>query len=172
MGVQSFIDGLNEFTTKVVPETASQVHRAIALEGLNRLVKKTPVDTGHARAGWQVTIGEAAQLERAGSDKSGASTISEGASVIRQAEPYTKISIANNVPYIEVLEDGRREGEAASEGELMLGQHPIYDEGALVGHEFHVKRRGATGSIQAPHGMLGVTFEELVQALEQVEDAA
>ena len=160
--VQAFRDTLREFTAKVVPELANETVRYVGLQGLNGLVKKTPVDTGYARAGWQVTLSAPAESETALLDRGGQATISAGSAVIKGAGPFPHLFITNPVEYIEVLEDGRLSGEAVGEGEFAFGA-------GVLGV---ARRTGARGSIQAPNGMLGVTFEELIQSLEQVEEVA
>ena len=92
---------LDEFRTVI---------RATALEALNRIVLKTPVDTGRARGNWNVLIGTGDEEDADDSeDKSGAAAISRGGDVIggyARETGFPVISIYNNLPYIERLEDG------------------------------------------------------------------
>jgi hypothetical protein len=165
---EQFNAALREFAVKVVPEKARDVTRAIALEGLRRIVQKTPVDTGHARAGWQVTLDTQQDGVALNLDKSGANTIRSGSAVINHAvarADMPRIFISNNVEYIEILEDGRLEGEAAGEGRFV-------PQGGVYGLMGRVRRLGARGSMQAPNGMLGVTFAELVAMLDTSEGEA
>ncbi|HSW45775.1 MAG TPA: HK97 gp10 family phage protein, partial [Phycisphaerae bacterium] len=82
------------------------MERKIALEGLRRLVMKTPVDTGRARGGWQVSIGRppAGQADR--KDRAGDATILAGSGVIDEIKTPVKCVLGNNVEYIEKLEHG------------------------------------------------------------------
>jgi hypothetical protein len=143
MNLQAFNDEIKDFARTLAPEEARTMQRKIALEGLCRLVQKTPVDTGRARANWQVGInqdpvdtphpagepfaGSAPAGERPLSDvpplaQCGQETFEVGAAVIA-AMPLCTCYITNNVEYIEELEHGH--------------------------------------SGQAPRGMLALTVEEL-----------
>lgn len=93
------------------------MERAIAMEGLNRLTTKTPVDTGRARGGWQVGIGNAPSEKSDRLDTTGSATISAGSDVISRVTTPVRVVIANNVEYIEALEHGH--SQQAPEG--MLG---------------------------------------------------
>jgi hypothetical protein len=164
---EEFNRELDEFVATIPEDTVGPVVRAVALEGLARLIAKTPVDTGYARAGWQVSIGapstsQPAHLDETTRDvgdvKAGSSTYQAGRAVIEaqvKQDPFVDIWLGNNVEYIEVLEDGRVEG----------GFHPLETPyGEVTGP----KRSGARGSIQAPNGMLAITFEELTEQFEVI----
>jgi len=125
-----------------------RVQRALTLEGLKRVVLRTPVDTGRARGNWQVTIGKPATnvidvpLTRQ-------ETIIKGSRVTSTVKPFDVIYISNNLSYIGILEFG---------GFVPTNPGPSADP-----------RRGRYGRIlvaggystQAPHGMLETTFQEL-----------
>lgn len=119
-----------------VKQTASdfptRVNRTITqLAGgiLQALVSATPVDTGHARANWQVGVGfpiedELGATVRTGPardargrfirgpansstvERSAAATIEAGKSTLSLRQPERPIFITNNVPYIERLNEG------------------------------------------------------------------
>lgn len=78
-----------------------------AVDLLAGVVMMTPVDTGRARGNWTVESGGSSSTP--GIDKNGGQTIAAGAGVIDRATakgiPQT-ITLANNLPYIEVLENG------------------------------------------------------------------
>lgn len=140
-----------------IEDLAEDDVRAIAIEGLGRLIQKTPVDTGHARAGWQVSIDtpdDSAPPPDA-VDKSGRQSLTRGQRAIKQTRGFPHIFISNNVEYIEVLDEGRREGASFDEGEFDFGAG---------------RRIGARGSLQAVNGMLYPTFEELLDGLTVVEE--
>ena len=85
------------------------VVRIIALEALKRVVMRTPVDTGRARANWQVEIGGGNFEVLTEVDKSGTVTITKGSQAIAQykdEDGFPTITIFNNLPYIERLETG------------------------------------------------------------------
>jgi len=104
--LQQFNAEIQEFAKKVVPNEIVKFQKKIVLEALRRLVQKTPVDTGRAKGGWQVTIEAPAsgQLDR--TDKDGAGTVAEGLAAISHLPPWQMVWITNNVDYIEKLEHG------------------------------------------------------------------
>lgn len=99
---------------------------------------RTPVDTGRARGNWQVTIDMPARGEANVGDP-----VSAGRGVIDKSPAFCTIWITNTVPYITVLEYGLFDPE--NPGPNKHGQ-------VLVSGGF---------SVQAPHGMVGVTLGEL-----------
>jgi hypothetical protein len=85
------------------------VIRVIALEALKRIVQRTPVLTGRARGNWYVSIGGSGFEVSTDIDKNGTVTISRGSSVIatyNDQASFPVISIYNNLPYINRLENG------------------------------------------------------------------
>jgi len=89
------------FENKILAAT-----QKLALEGLRRLVNKTPVDTGRAKGNWQTTIGSVATGTNDTTDPGGQKTISQGADTITGAPIFRPIAITNNLPYIVALEHG------------------------------------------------------------------
>ena len=85
---------------------ASQALRATALVISQTVVLATPVDTGHARANWQVGIDTPITKEIGEEDQSGTATIARNAGTIRSATPQKSIVLSNNVPYIISLNEG------------------------------------------------------------------
>jgi predicted Holliday junction resolvase-like endonuclease len=60
----------------------------------------TPVDTGHARANWQATIGAETFEELDEEDPSGAAAIANATAVIQGRKSEQTIHITNNVKYV------------------------------------------------------------------------
>jgi len=110
-------DNLKEFNADLMKFASSidvkfeTVVRRIVLELYDKITKRTPVDTGRARASWMLNSGSSA----------GSDTASEAASVDYKSmnksqreelksdvvkNPYVKRWIYNNLPYIKALEDG------------------------------------------------------------------
>lgn len=96
---------LKEFGNKDVPKRHLTLQKRIALDLLNRIVFRTPVDTGRARGGWQVSRG-GPQRRLGEPDRDGSATVSRGESVVRALKPYNNLAIYNNVFYIQFLENG------------------------------------------------------------------
>lgn len=84
----------------------TQVGRKVALELFGRVILKTPVDTGRARANWQVTIGTTANGTVEIDDKSGGATMSAATAASAGFNAGDTIYLTNNLPYILKLEEG------------------------------------------------------------------
>lgn len=85
---------------------ASRAVRALSLIINQVIIFETPVDTGHAKANWQVGIGSPITKEIDEEDPSGTATIERNANIIRQTPPGKDIILSNNVPYIHELNEG------------------------------------------------------------------
>lgn len=89
--------------------TAKAMKRA-ALAADQAIVLATPVDTGRARANWTVSIGSPATESFEFTGGEGAATnqaLSQGRSAVSSFKlGRGPIFIANNLPYIQLLEDG------------------------------------------------------------------
>ena len=114
-----------------------KIVRKVCLDLSSSIVLKTPVDTGRARANWQMTIGQPASGTVETVDKRGRSTIAAGRDAVKQA-PGNVFWITNNLPYISVLEYG------------------LYNDGPNTTGGF---------SKQAPNGMVRISIRELNSAL-------
>jgi hypothetical protein len=96
--------------------------RAISLEIMRRLIRRTPVDTGRARGNWQISLDHAANKivgpewkavkNKNGSNKRGAFPIrageamAAGLSTLGSFKLGESIFITNHLPYINRLEHG------------------------------------------------------------------
>lgn len=89
-----------------VEKDLSKKIRTIAIQLLNEVTMRMPVDTGRARANTIVSIGSPVYQVVDSYDKSGGNTIMAGAARLSGLEPYTVVYLQNNLPYIERLEDG------------------------------------------------------------------
>lgn len=105
-----------EFFVKRMKERADQVEvgtnnavRRLALAINQVVITETPVDTGHARANWQVSLARPILEEIDEEDKSGQATINKNAALIQTRPPGIAIILANNVPYINKLNEGSSE---------------------------------------------------------------
>jgi hypothetical protein len=103
--VVSFEDDLRKFERKTTRKM-TQVGRKVALELFGRVILKTPVDTGRARANWQVTIGTTANGTVEIDDKSGGATMSAATAASAGFNAGDTIYLTNNLPYILKLEEG------------------------------------------------------------------
>jgi hypothetical protein len=98
---RKFLLELDDFTEKV-GSAATTVQTRVAVDLFKRIVDKTPVDTGRARASWNMSVNEA--------DRSvppeGQASYPKPHPPILQMQPGDSIVISNNLPYITALEDG------------------------------------------------------------------
>ena len=103
-----FADKILAFKKKVLPDQFILFQKKIAFELLNRVTFKTPVDTGRARANWQVEVDQIPSGVVDKTDKGGSSTLNNGAAAIGTLKPgdFKVVFIANNLPYIVPLENG------------------------------------------------------------------
>ena len=122
----------------------SSATRLIGLDLMTRIVKRTPVATGRARSGWDLTVGSPSDFmppetdvggEKATPGQTFTSAFSGGqvgfAAGAAGIDGIQQVFIVNNLPYIEALENGHSQqsplgmvqismDEVASEIELLL----------------------------------------------------
>lgn len=91
---------------KNVENNAAALVRKCALAVDGAVVIATPVDTGRARANWQVSLNSPAGGTLEAVDPSGQGTIAKGAATIAGYKRGGAIHITNNLPYIGRLNDG------------------------------------------------------------------
>lgn len=94
---------------EIVTPKVDAIGRAVALEAHRRIVMRTPVDQGTARANWNTSVdGEDATVDLSLTSADVVGTLSEGKRTIDGisfAEGHTAV-ITNALPYIGGLEDG------------------------------------------------------------------
>jgi Bacteriophage HK97-gp10, putative tail-component len=105
VNVSDFNKAVSDFADKLPETHLAPFVQKIAFQVLRGVVFKTPVDTGRARAGWQVGI-DSDPAGQSGADPNGGETISKGLAVIQRWRPFAQITIVNNVEYIVYLEEG------------------------------------------------------------------
>lgn len=102
----NFSVDLNKYVAKAKMR-ADTVIRMVAFDLFSRVIEKTPVDLGHARGNWIPMIGEPVAGEAIDVfDKSGSATIAKVRAVLPGLAAGGSMSIVNNVPYIQALENG------------------------------------------------------------------
>jgi hypothetical protein len=87
-------------------DKADLVVRRSALEIMNGLVQKSPVDTGRFQGNWQVGIGGVNALTSSDADKAGASAIGRTNVAVQTFKPGQTIYLTNSLPYAQRLEYG------------------------------------------------------------------
>ncbi len=91
--------------------------KRVALEALERVVAKTPVDTGRARQSWQVRRNATSEAD-VGEWQQRDSVVEGQGVILALKEPYGIVHIFSNVEYIEFLENGS--SQQAPEGMVAL----------------------------------------------------
>ena len=92
--------------------------RALMIDLAERIIDRTPVKTGHAKANWQGSINTVVTEELEGFDPSGEVTKSSMMQVFQSFELGQTMYLQNNVPYINRLEYGW--SQQAPEGMVRL----------------------------------------------------
>lgn len=107
--IETFEADLNQFARALDISTAKMVRR-IALELFIRTVEKTPVDTGTARASWQLSINnlpaKKPELPKEMTKESATRWAKRQVSKLSRLTGGEVVYISNSVPYIIPLEYG------------------------------------------------------------------
>lgn len=112
MTAQEFNNDLKSWD-QALQQEMNLVIRKVGLEMLQRVILKSPVDTGHFRHNWQLTVNNTTDTELAGEDKGGTATIArESPKLLGALPPGPLVYIQNPVPYAERLENGWSQRQA------------------------------------------------------------
>jgi len=158
MAAREFNKALSDWSTKALPAHVQKVTQWFAFEALKGIVERTPVDTGRALGGWQVTLNSPSDAAGGaqGAAPNRSAILKSGQAKIKAARPYQVIWISNNVHYIRILEEGgfvptdpgpSKTGGSASKAGRKARKGEILVSGGY--------------SVQAPQGMVAVTLLEL-----------
>lgn len=116
--LRKFNNTLQHFSKKLVREKQLVLMRAVSLQVLTGVVFKTPVDSGRARGGWQLDLGDFGDLPIDRLDPNGQASVADALNKLKRLRFGERIAIGNNVHYIRYLEDGS--SKQAPEGMLQL----------------------------------------------------
>ena len=112
LALASFNKALDAAMT-ALPEHANTIKIRTALDLMNRIVLKTPVDTGRARGNWQLTQRSPAEDMVPETSAKVSSSETPPSAILMEAEQTASgsqlgddIWSSNNLPYIEALEEG------------------------------------------------------------------
>jgi hypothetical protein len=102
-----FEDDLRAFEKKATSRIRL-FRRALILKVSARVIFRTPVDTGRARANWQATLSAPASGVIDSEDKTGESAMAAVRSESEKtwSDDDRSFFLTNNLPYIEALENG------------------------------------------------------------------
>lgn len=127
----------------VVEQEQNKRLRAAAMQALEGVIERSPVDSGRFRGNNRVSVGTKDMTSVESTDKSGRRTLAEGGAKIGSVRrAFEVIYVQNNVEYSEVIEFGEFKGVGAG-----------------------ITRDGY--SIQAPYGVYAVTFNNLREAADR-----
>lgn len=82
------------------------VMRSVAFKLFSAIIKASPVDTGRFRMNWQAAGATPRGGLVAGEDKTGASAIASAETYITNTQAWEEFTLANNLPYANVIEFG------------------------------------------------------------------
>lgn len=99
------------------------IPRALFMEMTEKIVIRTPVDTGEARGGWQASVNSIVVGATGKLDKLGGSTISFINMVASSAHPGDILYLVNNVPHIRFLEYGWSQQAPAGMVRITVGEY-------------------------------------------------
>ena len=95
---------------RVVGREVDKRMRALCLEGLGRLMKKTPVRTGRAKANWNTSAGTPDSSVNEGATSADVEAKRAGGMATILATKFFErdehLFVTNSLPYIEALEGG------------------------------------------------------------------
>lgn len=105
MAVESFSLQIEKWTEETQKRVTLAV-RKIALDVFERIILKSPVDTGRFRGNWQVQIGSIPTGTLEIDDKSGQVTLAKAQAEVLGVKAGDTIYLINNLPYARRLEYG------------------------------------------------------------------
>lgn len=103
---------LRLLATQVTEDELVLIHKKLSLDLFAGVIKRTPVDTGEARGGWQITEAAAStpsptnKKEQGSVGDAGGSTFQAGVEALKNLKPYQLLWITNAVPHAPVLDLG------------------------------------------------------------------
>lgn len=121
--MSNFAVDISKFAEKV-KDRQDLVMRKIVLELYNKIVQKTPVDTGRAQNNWNVGIStiDPTVTQEAVSNKQ--AVIQKAQKIISKIKGGDTIWITNNLNYITGLEDGSSDQAPAGMVAVTVREHP------------------------------------------------
>ena len=102
---------LRELAKTLTAEQTVLVQKKLTLDLFAGVIRRTPVDEGIARGGWQIGVGNAPELKPinrndTADDPTSTQAYQEGFVELGKLRPFQIVFISNNIPYIIVLDHG------------------------------------------------------------------
>lgn len=89
-----------------IPKQVHAIKVAAMQEIINTVVPATPIKTGKARSNYIVAIGAPDHSTIRETDGNGDVSLQQAASVLRASKPGDSLHMTNNLPYIDMLNNG------------------------------------------------------------------
>ena len=87
------------------------VMRQVSIKLFSAIIKASPVDTGRFRMNWQASGSAPASGTTVATDQSGGKAISVVAEYVLKSPDWSEFTLANNLPYANVIEYGGYPGD-------------------------------------------------------------
>ena len=173
------VQGIDRFnaamrrTAKVLPEKLAFVQRFVLVKGIQGTEDRTPVDRGFLRGNWHASHGNPVTAFDEGR---ATSQVERNVGIAQNAKAFTVSYLTNTAPYARVVESGGFVPKDPETDEASLKaraarrddrQRARAKDEAQPAHEGGTFVRGGY-SLQAPRGMLGITFDGIVKNLDRV----
>ncbi len=91
---------------KKIKGDIGKFHQRVCIEAFTRIVRRTAVDTGRARGGWQIEFNK--QADGQVDEGLWNTTVRRGLIKLENIPPFSVVHFTNNVEYIFYLEYSRR----------------------------------------------------------------
>ncbi len=167
--VADFVAELRTTEFSAPAKELSKAQRRLAILGLRKVIKRTPVDTGNLRAQWQTATGIAPTGQVKGEDPSGQQALIRGISAIAGVPDFDVIYIVNNAEHAVVVETGGfrpKDPEDSKEANKRRAKSRSRAKRRSIARSLGAAGRPLVAggfSKQAPSGMLDISFQELTQ---------
>lgn len=138
--------------------------RAITLELFRSIILATPVDTGRARGNWQTSVGSPKTGIVARLDPTGQAALGEVVANLGGAGTVTWL--ANNLPYIAVLEYGEYPNPPKLGTYVPKDRRKKARADGDVTQAYEIRSAGGY-SKQAPYGMVRVNFARVSEIVRR-----
>lgn len=157
------LDKLNSELQKLAPLITKDeivlIQRKLSIDLFAGCIKRTPVDEGEARGGWQMSVGT--QIPQGGTGKREVGevgdffgqTFQSGLASIAQLPPFSMVWITNNVKHAPILDAG-----------LFIPTDPGPSKDPREGRFGEILVQSGF-STQAPEGIIEPTLREVLEAL-------
>lgn len=148
--VKQFKTAILSWADDMVPKSLVMWQKRIVFEALRKIIKRTPRDEGRLVGGWTITVDWFPAQAQTGIEATKADAISKNIGALANLTPFRIVFISNPVEYAYVHEEGKFDPP-----------DPGPSKSKKKGRKGKVLVKGGY-STQAPQGMVGITYQELI----------